>query len=124
MSRNNAWIAMAVAAAIFLALHFVFGWDAYQQDAIDLGQSANMADYRIAWARDTLENLQSEFWQLAVQFALLAGVLKWIGLQAHEEDQEKVKQGIGEIKSDVSSLKTSYYKLSYDVQELGKRDRR
>ena len=84
-------------------LHFGFGWHAAVDEAEAQGQSAEMGEYLVQWARDTFENLQSEFWQLAVQFALLAGLFRWIGIHAYEEDLEDVKRELAEIKAALTS---------------------
>jgi len=99
VQRSSALIFMTLLALIALSLHFGFGWYAAVDEAEAHGQSADMSAYVIEWARDTFENLQSEFWQLAVQFALLAGLLRWIGVRAYEEDVEDVKKEIAEIKA-------------------------
>jgi hypothetical protein len=62
-------------------------------------RSGQWGEYLIQWVRDTLENLQSESWQLAVQFAILAGLLKWLKVEAYEEDQEEIKAELAEIKA-------------------------
>lgn len=56
-----------------------------------------MDEYVVQWVRDTFENLQSEFWQLAFQFALLAGFLEFVRVNAYEEDEEDVKQRLERI---------------------------
>ena len=90
--KYRAAVMMTIVALIFLILHLWSGWEAFVDDASSHGEKALWADYWIVWARDTVENLQSEFWQLAVQFALLAGMFRVIGVQAYEEDVEDVKQ--------------------------------
>ena len=95
---------MAIIAIVFLALHFWTGWEAFVDDAASHGESAMWADYWIVWARDTVENMQSEFWQLAVQFALLAGFFRFIGVQAYEEDEEEVKQRLIRLEAKLDEL--------------------
>ncbi len=56
-----------------------------------------MDEYVVQWVRDTFENLQSEFWQLAFQFALLAGFFEFVRVNAYEEDEEDVKQRLVRI---------------------------
>ncbi len=99
MKRSSAVIFVSVLAIVAVALHLTFGWYAAVNEAEAEGVSALWGDYMIQWARDTFENLQSEFWQLAVQFALLAGLLQWLGIRAYEEDVEELKQELKSIKS-------------------------
>jgi hypothetical protein len=99
MKRAHAVLFVAALAVLSLALHFVFGWYAAIDEAAAQGESAAWGEYLLQWGRDTFENLQSEFWQLAVQFAILAGLLGWLNVHAHEEDQEQIKAELEEIKS-------------------------
>ena len=102
MKRTSAVRFMVVLALVSVAIHFIFGWYAAVDEAAAHGESARWSEYIVQWVRDTFENLQSEFWQLAVQFALLAGLFKWLNVQAYEEDQEKVKSELAEIKEMLS----------------------
>jgi hypothetical protein len=90
---------MVIVALICLAAHFYFGWEAAVDEAATHGQSATMSDYVVEWTRDTFENLQSEFWQLAVQFALLAGFFEFLRVRAYEEDQEEMKERLERIEA-------------------------
>jgi hypothetical protein len=90
---------MVVFALICVVVHFWFGWQAAIDEAATHGQSETMDQYATEWVRDTFENLQSEFWQLAVQFALLSGFFEFIRVRAHEEDQEELKQRLGRIEA-------------------------
>lgn len=91
MSRKHrAWAISTVIALIWVGLHFWFGWEAAKFEAQSHGQTRQMEEYRIEWARDTAENMQSEFWQIAWQMALIAGVLAPIAV-AYERDVEEVK---------------------------------
>lgn len=103
MSRSSAVRLTVVLALIAVGLHLVFGWYAAVNEAEAHGTSAEWGEYLIQWARDTFENLQSEFWQLAVQFALLAGLFRWMGVWAYEEDLEEVKSELAEIKEMLTS---------------------
>ena len=82
---------MSIVAIVCLALHLWLGWEAAVDEAATHGTTANWDSYLIEWGRDTFENLQSEFWQLAVQFALLAGLFEVIAVHAYEKDQEEMK---------------------------------
>lgn len=102
--KYRATIFMSIVAIIFLILHFWTGWEAFVDEEASQGQAAEWSQYLIVWARDTVENLQSEFWQLAVQFALLAGLLKVIGVSAYEEDEEDVKARLTRIEDSLNTL--------------------
>ena len=91
MNRSSAVRFTVVLALVAVVLHLVFGWYAAVNEAAAHGGSAEWSEYLIQWARDTFENLQSEFWQLAVQFALLAGFFEFMRVKAYEEDQEITK---------------------------------
>jgi hypothetical protein len=90
---------MIAFALLCVVVHFWFGWQAAIDEAATHDQSATMDEYVIEWVRDTFENLQSEFWQLAVQFALLAGFFEFLRVRAHEEDQEELKQRLSRIEA-------------------------
>ncbi|MGD9711390.1 MAG: DUF6766 family protein [Thermomicrobiales bacterium] len=106
MSRSRAVQFTVALALIAVALHLTFGWYAAVDEASAHGESAKWGEYLVQWARDTFENLQSEFWQLAVQFALLAGLLKWIGVRAFEEDQEEIKAELAQVKQMLADMKS------------------
>ena len=84
-------------AILCLIIHFWTGWQAAIDEATQHNTTATMDEYFIQWLRDTFENLQSEFWQLAVQFALLAGFFEFIRVKAYEEDEEDVKNRLHRI---------------------------
>lgn len=102
--RYRAMTFMAVLAIIFMGLHFWSGWEAFVDESSSHNEKALWSQYMMVWFRDTVENLQSEFWQLAVQFALIAGVLKAIGIQAYEEDVEETKQMIKQLERKIDEL--------------------
>jgi hypothetical protein len=104
--KYRATIFMSIVAVIFLILHFWTGWEAFVDEEASQGQAAEWSQYLIVWARDTVENLQSEFWQLAVQFALLAGLLRVIGVTAYEEDEEDLKEHLNRIEAKLNALAT------------------
>lgn len=103
--KYGAVIFMTLVAIVFLVLHFITGRQAFVDEAASQGQDAAWSEYWIVWARDTVENLQSEFWQLAVQFALLAGLLRFIGVQAYEEDEEDVKHRLVRVEQKLDELR-------------------
>lgn len=99
MEKYRAAMLMTGFAILSLVVHFYSGWRADINEAAMHGQSAAFGDYFVEWARDTFENLQSEFWQLAVQFALLAGFFEFIRVKAYEEDEEDVKERLARIEA-------------------------
>ena len=99
MGKYRASILMALLALVFVVIHLYSGWEAEIDEAATHGQSAVFSDYFVQWVRDTAENLQSEFWQLAVQFALLAGFFEFMRVHAYEEDEEDVKQRLQRIEA-------------------------
>jgi hypothetical protein len=102
--KYRATLFMAGIAIIFLVLHFWTGWEAFVDEEASHGQAAEWNQYLIVWVRDTVENMQSEFWQLAVQFALLAGLFGVIGVRAYEEDEEDVKDRLTRIEETLNTL--------------------
>jgi len=99
MQKYRATIMMAIVAIVCLTVHLGLGWQAAVEDAATHGTSATWSAYLVEWGRDTFENLQSEFWQLAVQFALLAGLFEAISVHAYEKDQEEMKAQLQRIES-------------------------
>jgi hypothetical protein len=97
MQKYRATIMMTIVALLCLTFHLLLGWEAAVADAATHGTTATWSDYLVEWGRDTFENLQSEFWQLAVQFALLAGLFEAIAVHAYEKDQEEMKAQLQRI---------------------------
>ncbi len=95
MAKYRAAILMAVLALVFVVIHLYTGWEAEIDEAATHRERAVFGDYLMQWARDTAENLQSEFWQ----FALLAGFFEFIRVRAYEEDEEDVKQRLMRIEA-------------------------
>lgn len=99
MMKYRAAMLMAILALAFVMLHLFAGWEAAIDEATTHQDTAVFNDYLVQWVRDTAENLQSEFWQLAVQFALLAGFFEFMRVRAYEEDEEDVKQRLMRIEA-------------------------
>ena len=95
--KTSAIRAMALAATACMVIHFISGWYASMNEAALHGQTAAFGDYVVEWSRDLFENLQSEFWQLAVQFAILAGLFRAIGVVSYEEDEEELRDRLTRI---------------------------
>lgn len=73
-----------------LAGHWLFGWLAFVDEQAAHHQSANLAPYLNLMARDTFENWQSEFLQLAWQVAGLA-LLYYAGSPQSRGDDERME---------------------------------
>jgi hypothetical protein len=95
--RYGAALLMLAFGLLSLLVHFVFGWNAFQNEAAEHGSSAQWGDYFVTWIRDVFENLQSEFIQLFFQFLLIAGAFKFIQIHAYEEDIEELRQQLTRI---------------------------
>ena len=104
MERYRASMLMSVLALICVAVHLWTGWETAVDEAATHGTSEEWSSYMISWLRDTFENLQSEFWQLAVQFALLAGFFEFMNVRAHEEDMEVIKTQANRIEAKLDSI--------------------
>jgi len=82
-----------VTGAIFLVtlvLHWWFGWHAYVSEAAQHGQEPQTRDFLVEIGRDTFENWQSEFLQLAWQVAGLA-FLYYAGSPQSRGDDERME---------------------------------
>ncbi|MGN6032350.1 MAG: hypothetical protein ACTHQE_11875 [Thermomicrobiales bacterium] len=97
MKKYRAALLMTVAALGSVLIHYWTGWISAVHQAEGHGQSISLASHTIDWLRDTFENLQAEFWQLAIQFALLAGFFEFIKVHTYDEDQEEIKQRLAQI---------------------------
>jgi len=72
-----------------LALHWIFGWEAYKNEQEAHSQPIVINEYIIEMVRDTAENWQSEFLQLIWQVAGLAFLLYISSPQSKEGDDRK-----------------------------------
>jgi hypothetical protein len=79
-----------------LALHWLFGWYAYQDEAAQHGQSPDPNGYLIEMMRDTMENWQSEFLQLLWQVVGLAYFL-YVGSPSSKENDDRVEAKIDSL---------------------------
>ena len=69
--RGYLWVTLGF-FAITLSAHWVFAWFSYLQEQKEHNQSVEFGDYVNMTIRDTMENWQSEFLQLAWQVGGLA----------------------------------------------------
>lgn len=90
-----AWITLAF-FLVSLVLHWWFGWRAFQDDAREHGQVAELPGFAIQAARDTFENWQSEFLQLLWQVVGLAYFL-YLGSPSSKENDDRLEAKIDEL---------------------------
>ena len=101
--KYRASMMMVLFAVACLVIHFYSGWQAAIDESAQHQQAAVFSEYIVEWTRDTFENLQSEFWQLAVQFALLAGFFEFLSVKAYDEDQEQMKAQLDRIEAELKA---------------------
>ena len=83
------WITMAL-FLVALVGHWWLAWHAYAADQRALGEAPELAGYLVEVGRDTLENWQSEFLQLAWQVMGLA-LLYHAGSPQSRGDDERME---------------------------------
>jgi hypothetical protein len=108
-----AWVTLAV-FVITLTGHWIFGWLAYAQEQQAHGQAIEVSGYTIQMLRDTLENWQSEFLQLAWQVAGLA-ILLHVGSPQSKEGDDRMEAKLDAILLAVDPKKGS--KLIDEIDE-------
>ena len=87
-----AWITLAF-FLVSIVLHWLFGWQAFVNEAQEHGRSPELAAFLIEMGRDTFENWQSEFLQLLWQVVGLAYFL-YIGSPSSKENDDRVEAKI------------------------------
>jgi hypothetical protein len=87
-----AWLTLTFFLVSF-ALHWYFGWQAYQDEAREHGSTPEVNAYLVEMSRDTFENWQSEFLQLLWQVVGLAYFL-YIGSPSSKENDDRVEAKI------------------------------
>ena len=81
---------------ITLTGHWIFGWYAYLNEQQGHGLPVQVSEYTVQMMRDTLENWQSEFLQLAWQVAGLA-ILFHVGSPQSKEGDDRMEAKIDAI---------------------------
>jgi len=76
-----------------IAGHWIFGWYAFVNDAVEHGQQPVFSDFAMELGRDTFENWQSEFLQLLWQVVGLAYFL-YVGSPASKENDDRMEAKI------------------------------
>lgn len=84
-----AWLTVAF-FLVSIALHWMFGWYAYVDEARAHGQVPDALSWGIEMGRDTFENWQSEFLQLLWQVVGLAYFL-YVGSPASKENDDRME---------------------------------
>jgi hypothetical protein len=87
-----AWLTVAFFVGS-LALHWLFGWYAYRDEALEHHTTPEFAGYAVEMGRDTFENWQSEFLQLLWQVVGLAYFL-YIGSPSSKENDDRMEAKI------------------------------
>lgn len=90
-----AWLTLAFFLISF-ALHWYFGWEAFQDEARTHGEQPELSQYLTQATRDTFENWQSEFLQLLWQVVGLAYFL-YIGSPSSKENDDRLEAKIDEL---------------------------
>lgn len=90
-----AWITVAF-FLVSIALHWMFGWYAFVDEATEHGQTPELSAYMVEMGRDTFENWQSEFLQLLWQVVGLAYFL-YVGSPASKENDDRMEAKIDRL---------------------------
>lgn len=86
------WITLAF-FLVSIGLHWMFGWYAYVDEAMEHGQPPQVSGWLIEMGRDTFENWQSEFLQLIWQVVGLAYFL-YVGSPSSKENDDRLEAKI------------------------------
>jgi hypothetical protein len=78
---------------VSIVLHWLFGWYAYVDEAMEHGQSPEVSSWFVEMSRDTFENWQSEFLQLIWQVVGLAYFL-YVGSPTSKENDDRLEAKI------------------------------
>lgn len=86
------WITLAF-FIISIFGHWIFGWFAYADDAVQHGSAPTLVPFIMQMGRETFENWQSEFLQLLWQVGGLAYFL-YAGSPASKENDDRMEAKI------------------------------
>jgi hypothetical protein len=89
---SYAWITLVLFLGS-LALHWLFGWRDFVNDAKEHGQTPETAQFVTEMLRETFENWQSEFLQLLWQVGGLAYFL-YVGSPSSKENDDRMEAKI------------------------------
>ena len=87
-----AWLTLGF-FLVSLVLHWLFGWQAFVDEARQHGEDPQTSAYLAEMMRDTFENWQSEFLQLLWQVVGLAYFL-YVGSPASKENDDRTEAKI------------------------------
>ena len=87
-----AWITLTF-FLVSIALHWLFGWYAFAEEAASHGVEAEASTYLMQMGRETFENWQSEFLQLLWQVVGLAYFL-YVGSPSSKENDDRMEAKI------------------------------
>lgn len=102
MERKSIWVQYGylwVTLVLFLGSligHWTFAWHAFVEEQLAHGEAIEVASFLVEVLRDTLENWQSEFLQLAWQVAGLA-YLFYLGSPQSKEGDDRKEEKIDRI---------------------------
>ena len=95
--RRYAYAWITIGFFLFSLLgHWIFGWYAFVDQAVEHGQAPQVNEYLIEMGRDTFENWQSEFLQLLWQVVGLAYFL-YVGSPSSKENDDRMEAKIDEL---------------------------
>lgn len=86
------WITVAF-FLISIVGHWIFGWYAFVDEAVQHGEAPRLGAFAMIIARDTFENWQSEFLQLLWQVVGLAYFL-YVGSPSSKENDDRMEAKI------------------------------
>ena len=92
---SYAWIT-TLFFVVSLLLHWYLGWQAFQGEAHQHGETPEVSAFAIEAARDTFENWQSEFLQLLWQVVGLAYFL-YLGSPSSKENDDRLEAKVDEL---------------------------
>lgn len=114
------WAFVWVCFGCFLAtmgLHFTFGWFAYGSEQADLGKEAHWGPYLVEFFRDTFENWQSEYLQLACQ-ALWPAFLYAGTSTISRLEQEKQERHLAELQRGLQGVGATVTEVLVEQKRL------
>ncbi|HEX6914410.1 MAG TPA: DUF6766 family protein [Chitinophagaceae bacterium] len=88
--KGYLWVTLGL-FVVSLALHWIFGYEAFRNEQIEHHQPIIFSDYLVEMMRDTMENWQSEFLQLMWQVAGLS-ILWFVGSPDSKEGNDRQEE--------------------------------
>ncbi len=96
MKKFRAPLFVFALAAVSMVLHAWGEWKVFVAEQTSHQEAAALADFKWRFLSATMENWQSEFVQLGVQFLMLAGIFAFA--RVYEQDQGEVKEGLDALR--------------------------